>query len=160
MLLASEHWGLSNNTVANVPQIPPLDSASEAEVTLAVVRCPDGYCRPSEAAWQDVCAGHRQGRLCGSCKQGYSQAITTTNCVATDRCGGSTTAWFVVVALLLILCYVGYCLVFNPSAGGPLASLFFFFQLAPIYAEPLDLSSWDVVFGLFRYGAVPFSLAG
>ena len=50
--------------------------------------CPKGYCRSTGDNLKiDSCTGRREGRLCGRCQPGYSEAWFSTLCVPNDVCG-------------------------------------------------------------------------
>ena len=80
--------------------------------------CPSGYCCDGDATsrWPcsgvSACAGHRVGRLCGDCEQGYVVGLGSALCVSQARCGGdqavvwSLLALGVLAAALLQLCVV------------------------------------------------------
>jgi len=49
-------------------------------------RCPRGYCCLASCKSFDSCSGHRQGRLCGRCSTGFSEAISSPNCLPDSVC--------------------------------------------------------------------------
>ena len=49
--------------------------------------CPKGYCCSStDCDGFSTCAKHRQGRLCGRCKSGFSEALFSAKCVRDELC--------------------------------------------------------------------------
>ena len=51
--------------------------------------CPEGYCCSRESVACNsisTCALHREGRLCGSCKQGYFNSFLGTDCLPNSQC--------------------------------------------------------------------------
>jgi len=78
---------------------------------LSVIRfqhCPKGYCRSTGDNLKiDSCAERREGRLCGRCQPGYSEAWFSTLCVPNEVCGpvwlyALTTTLGVLYALFLM----------------------------------------------------------
>ena len=78
---------------------------------LSVVRfqhCPKGYCRSTGDNLKiDSCTERREGRLCGRCQPGYSEAWFSTLCVPNEVCGpvwlyALTTTLGVLYALFLM----------------------------------------------------------
>ena len=50
--------------------------------------CPKGYCcLTPRCPAIDTCATNRQGRLCGRCRPGFSEALFTPSCVPNEKCG-------------------------------------------------------------------------
>jgi hypothetical protein len=97
-------------------------------------RCPVGYCvesndgdgdfAPNATYAQCANASHRDWTvpLCGGCRPGYSQSISTTNCIADGTCA-ATALWFWPASLLYCLVYAAYFLwsstpVGSDAAGG------------------------------------------
>jgi len=70
--------------------------------------CPKGYCRSTgDNLLIDSCAWRREGRLCGRCQPGYSEAWFSTLCVPNHVCGpvwlyALTTTLGVLYALFLM----------------------------------------------------------
>ena len=49
--------------------------------------CPKDYCCSStECKSYDTCGKHRQGKVCGTCNEGYSEALFSSACVPDDQC--------------------------------------------------------------------------
>ena len=51
--------------------------------------CPAGYCVPPNTLDTSIyngCYGNREGKLCGKCKQGYTEELTSTSCIDQVRC--------------------------------------------------------------------------
>lgn len=78
---------------------------------VSVVRfqhCPKGYCRSTGDNLKiDSCALRREGRLCGRCQAGYSEAWFSTLCIPNEVCGpvwlyALTTTLGVLYALFLM----------------------------------------------------------
>ena len=68
--------------------------------------CPQGYCCndiniPCEA--YDTCALHREGRLCGKCKSGFSESLMSTTCISNEKCKDW---WLWPVGMFLALLYL------------------------------------------------------
>lgn len=76
--------------------------------------CPPGSCCPLTKPCDETmaCAANRQGVLCGECKEGFSAAIGTTNCVPNSRCDQGV--WLVFLLVVLPLMLVLYQTVFKP----------------------------------------------
>ena len=56
--------------------------------TVYFQHCPPGYCCSSPKCPSiHACATHRTGRLCGKCKNGYSEALFSPACVENEKCG-------------------------------------------------------------------------
>lgn len=59
---------------------------------MTFIRCPDGYCCIGDEStdWPCTsiasCGGNREGRLCGRCMSGFSEAYGTLACVPNERC--------------------------------------------------------------------------
>ncbi len=73
------------------------------------VSCPIGYCCDvvsTACSVLDTCAQHRQGRLCGGCKAGYTETLITTKCVPDSQCDDDW-LWtvFAVSAFVYIIWY-------------------------------------------------------
>ena len=65
--------------------------------------CPKGYCRSTGEDLQiDSCTWRREGRLCGRCQAGYSEAWFSTLCVPNDVCGP---VWLYVLTTTLGVLY-------------------------------------------------------
>jgi len=70
--------------------------------------CPKGYCRSTGDNLKiDSCSERREGRLCGRCQSGYSEAWFSTLCVPNEVCGpvwlyALTTTLGVLYALFLM----------------------------------------------------------
>jgi len=67
-----------------------------------VIRKHRSYCRSTgENLKIDSCASRREGRLCGRCQPGYSEAWFSTLCVPNDDCGP---VWLYALATTLVHC--------------------------------------------------------
>lgn len=66
--------------------------------------CPKGYCCSANQCLSfDSCATLRQGRLCGNCQDGFSEAWFSTTCVPNESCGPR---WLFLLSFTLGLLYV------------------------------------------------------
>ena len=55
--------------------------------TVEFQHCPKGYCCASTTCNKfNTCAPHREGRLCGECEDGYSEAMFSPDCVSNEYC--------------------------------------------------------------------------
>jgi hypothetical protein len=87
----------------------------------AFALCPTGYCVATNDGDGDFAANatyaqcanasHRDWTvpLCGACMSGFSQSISTANCIANDTCA-STAQWLWPASLLYCLVYAAYFL--------------------------------------------------
>jgi len=71
--------------------LPPESEREEGyEVSakqIELYRCPLYYCKwDDKAHTYDGCADGREGMLCGTCKDGYSQSWDSVDCVKNDEC--------------------------------------------------------------------------
>ena len=51
--------------------------------------CPQGYCCNNihvKCESYNTCALHREGRLCGTCRSGYSESLMSRACIANEKC--------------------------------------------------------------------------
>ncbi len=71
-------------------------------------RCPIGYCC-NQAPCEDIsqCASHREGKLCGRCKEGFSESFLSQACIADAMCRDTWVLplfviWAVAVTLAII----------------------------------------------------------
>ena len=71
--------------------------------------CPLHYCRPAEKRIElenypsAQCASNRAGRLCGSCREGYSLALGSSHCIHCPNNNGlSLTVFFAAAGFLLV----------------------------------------------------------
>jgi hypothetical protein len=94
----------------------------------AFALCPTGYCvatndgdgdyAPNATYAQCANASNRDWTvpLCGACMPGFSQSISTTNCIANDTCAG-TAQWFWPASLMYCLVYAAYFLWSSTPVG-------------------------------------------
>ncbi len=69
---------------------------------ISVVRCPSGYCcEKSPCPYMSSCADYREGKLCGRCRTGFSEAFLSPVCVENSR---SIHLWFLWCYILWIVC--------------------------------------------------------
>ncbi len=70
-------------------------------------QCPIGYCcggtDENPCSSFNSCAGERDGILCSSCKEHYSQSLLSDTCIANDDC---TATWFWTLAVLAPFVYM------------------------------------------------------
>lgn len=70
-------------------------------------QCPEGYCCQGSVLFPctkyNECARNRGGILCGTCVEGYSLSILSSNCVSETKCCNS---WFWIVACFGALLYM------------------------------------------------------
>ena len=75
--------------------------------------CPQGYCCNNiEVICEEynTCALHREGRLCGRCRHGYTESLMSRTCVRSTECNGwwvFASAIFVAVTYLMWYTYKG-----------------------------------------------------
>ena len=73
--------------------------------------CPPDYCcSTTNCLTINACADNRQGRLCGQCESGYSEATFSPNCVPDETCHGNLWIYPFTVAVGLLY---GFFLVFQ-----------------------------------------------
>jgi hypothetical protein len=79
---------------------------------LAFTICPFGYCKspPANSSKYNDCQGKRTGVMCGSCSQGYTEALWSTYCTPVKDCHDH---WFWVLFLALVFS-MAILLVFKP----------------------------------------------
>ena len=76
--------------------------------TVYFQHCPTGYCCSSPKCPSiNSCATHRTGRLCGRCRDGYSEALFSAACVKNDKCGPT---WLYVFSITLGFVYTLFLL--------------------------------------------------
>ena len=74
--------------------------------TVKFFTCPKGYCCSSLDCEQfDECSYHREGRLCGACQAGYTQALFSTRCIPIDQCKDS---WIIMLSIVLGIAYTAF----------------------------------------------------
>lgn len=63
--------------------------------------CPEDYCDQdtSKTIAFNACADHRDGVLCGRCKDGYSESMFGAVCIENSQCGWHN--WYIALALAL-----------------------------------------------------------
>lgn len=70
--------------------------------------CPTGYCcLTRKCLSHNSCAALRQGRLCGRCAEGYSEALFSPTCIPNDQCGP---LWLWPFAISVGLAYAAFLL--------------------------------------------------
>ena len=86
---------------------------SRNPLTLAFTLCPVGYCKsPSRNTTEfNECQGHRTGKICGSCSDGYTEELSSANCRLTTECNDY---WFWVPFVVIVFLIAAY-LVFKPA---------------------------------------------
>ena len=58
--------------------------------------CPEDYCCPdAHCTTFDKCAFNRTGRLCGKCKDGYSESLYSAECIPHDECTYVSIFWVI-----------------------------------------------------------------
>ena len=68
------------------------------------IALPRGYgCSGSQCVTHDVCAPNRQGTLCGTCKNGYSESVLSAKCISNEQCKQSKFWLIASFSLLLFL---------------------------------------------------------
>ena len=73
--------------------------------------CPDGYCCPNNTCKSyQACAPDREGRLCGRCKQGFSESLFDTSCIPDAKCSYASAFWAVIAVYGLL--YGKYLILF------------------------------------------------
>ncbi|XP_070547490.1 uncharacterized protein [Ptychodera flava] len=74
--------------------------------SVKTIKCPKGYCCDNETSCIsfDSCSDNREGRLCGRCRDNYSESLFSAKCVRDNDCASG---WFwpltVVYAILYFL---------------------------------------------------------
>lgn len=131
-------WGLEANT-----------TGVDSYTALFFTRCPPGYCCSDDVdrcPSYNFCAGNRAGRLCGSCKPGYSQNLGSPTCRPDEDCNDGLLGS--VGAIVGIFGFAGY-LVLAPKSKHPNAMgriVAFFFQVVGLLIAPTSqslLSLWQ-----------------
>ncbi len=74
-------------------------------------RCPTGYCCngdsvPCKAI--DSCAPRRKGTLCGTCEEGYSESVLSTDCTRNEECNDYWVYPIYVLGALIYILYYAY----------------------------------------------------
>eukprot|EP00753_Platysulcus_tardus_P002813 PLAT11927.1.p1 GENE.PLAT11927.1~~PLAT11927.1.p1 ORF type:complete len:1443 (-),score=464.96 PLAT11927.1:154-4482(-) len=104
---------------------------------LSSLVCPSGYCcATKEECKVDPCRGNRVGRLCGTCREGYTAALGTPICRPIAACHSE---FFWPLAIVLPLLYAAWML-FSPLGSLSVADkhfyasvvkvLFYYYQIA------------------------------
>ncbi|XP_028415770.1 uncharacterized protein LOC114539341 [Dendronephthya gigantea] len=61
---------------------------------IEMIPCPKGYCCDREPCESyDSCRGHRTGRLCGYCSEGFTEGLSSAQCFPNERCNGASWMW-------------------------------------------------------------------
>ena len=84
---------------------------SHSPPQLEFATCPAGYCTTPntlDTAVYNGCYGNREGKLCGKCKQRFTEELTSTSCIDQTRCDSvffwsSLLLFSFLVALYLLL---------------------------------------------------------
>ena len=71
--------------------------------------CPLGYCEPSPRSFNS-CHGYRTGFLCGQCREGYTEAMFSSECHEEENCHNN---WFWFFSLVYITC-LSFLLITRP----------------------------------------------
>ena len=86
----------------------------------------------------DQCNSHRTGVACGECKQGYTLAYDSPDCISKDKCSAGMTFlvlvltilyWFAVVAVVFGLLYLPFQ---NSSTLGYAFGIIYFYSIVDI----------------------------
>ena len=73
------------------------------------IALPIGYgCSGSQCVTHNVCAPNRQGKLCGACKNGYSESAFSAKCISNEQCKESKFWLISSFSLLLFLIFFFY----------------------------------------------------
>lgn len=86
----------ANNTNSNAPP------------GVLFTACPPGYCSAALHPWDESCAPHRQGRLCGECAPGFSQVVGSSQCAPDAQC--SALAWMLPLSVALAALWLAVAL--------------------------------------------------
>ena len=74
--------------------------------TVTFHRCPPGYCCSKTLCDQyNSCTKHRQGTLCSTCRDGYSEALFSTTCLPSSQCNQT---WFIPFVVVLVSLYAAF----------------------------------------------------
>lgn len=73
----------------------------EHRPTVAFKICPLEYCDPNPRSYNS-CFGHRNGFLCGQCREGYTEAMFSSECHETEDCHNN---WFWFFSFVYIACF-------------------------------------------------------
>ncbi|XP_022799598.1 uncharacterized protein LOC111337534 [Stylophora pistillata] len=71
--------------------------------------CPLGYCEPSPGSFNS-CHGYRNGFLCGQCREGYTEAMFSSECQEEENCHNN---WFWFFSFLYVAC-LSFLLITRP----------------------------------------------
>ena len=116
--------------------------------------CPNDYCdfakrmktslgfygisRESDVSTDDQCNSHRTGVACGECKQGYTLAYDSTDCISNTQCSAGMTAlvviltilyWFIIVAIVFGLMHLS---IQKVSALGYVFGVIYFYSIVDV----------------------------
>lgn len=75
------------------------------------IHCPKNYCYSNSTFSTDLmnCQRHREGVLCGNCKQGYQESVFTTSCIPNTHCTNIGKFWVIfcviISAVLCLICF-------------------------------------------------------
>ena len=73
------------------------------------IQLPRGYgCSGTECVSYDACAINRQGPLCGTCSNGYSESILSSKCIANTKCQRARFWLMTFILLVLFLIFILY----------------------------------------------------
>ncbi len=75
------------NCTAGVVALPNYWGHMTAAKRLEFHRCPEGYCgSQAQCKGIDQCAAHREGILCGRCKEGFTESLLSQECLPGEEC--------------------------------------------------------------------------
>ena len=75
-------------------------------------------------------SGHRGGRLCGICINGYSPSFGSVNCAPSESCDAAE--WFIPMSLLVGTCLFLYWYATASQSDGLLAVMAYFYQVVDL----------------------------
>lgn len=105
--------------------------------------CPPGYCCRQSLSGPcpqfDACTGARSGVMCGTCKQGYSEAFGTTECRLSSTCNDA--AWAVPALFVASVLLSIYQQLWRGRPDGASRVVIFFYQVVLLTLGPMTTSS-------------------
>jgi hypothetical protein len=127
---------------------------SVSSLPLVPERCPPGYCRCESFSCElqplltinrspnRLCTPNRVGRLCGGCRDNFTQSIDGKSCIDNEVCRRSL--WWVWTLSILGYAAFGFYIVASCQmhGGGGISCLLFYFQMSTFAVDADESSAW------------------
>ena len=96
--LPCPYGGKCLNGITAQPNFWGYKSEAQGTYKIRFLPCPTGYCcQEKNCSKYDSCNKNREGVMCGRCRKGFSQTVSSLQCIERNKCSSNGIIWLMML---------------------------------------------------------------